>query len=227
MKIIFVAGSKGGIGKSLTSSALITFFQQKKQNVILIDTDTSNPDVYRAYTEEIPSFYADCDNADGWIEILNLCEQHKDATVIINTASRNMKAMIDYSNLLFDVAKELTAKISSIWLTSIHRDSIELLKTYSDELPKHEIHVLKNNFFGNDDLFSLYNASELRTRLEATGTRSLCMPVLAPRVVKVISEERLSISQALKDMPLGNRAELKRWMGEMTTILDEILHGRK
>ena len=42
-----VGGCKGGVGKSMVSIALLDYLLRRDTPVLLIDTDTSNPDVWR------------------------------------------------------------------------------------------------------------------------------------------------------------------------------------
>ena len=48
-RIYIVGGSKGGVGKSMVSMALVDYLRESKRKVILVETDTSNPDVAKAY----------------------------------------------------------------------------------------------------------------------------------------------------------------------------------
>ncbi len=41
----YVGGSKGGIGKSMISAALIDTLEQRGEQILLVETDTANPDV--------------------------------------------------------------------------------------------------------------------------------------------------------------------------------------
>lgn len=56
--------------------------------------------------------------------------------------------------------------------------------------------------------------------------KSLTFPELADRVSDDIYSKRLSITNALKELPLGNRAELSRWRNEVKKTLEEIDHER-
>ena len=41
--VFYVGGSKGGVGKSLFSFALVDYLLNRNANVLLVDTDTDNP----------------------------------------------------------------------------------------------------------------------------------------------------------------------------------------
>ena len=49
---------------------------------------------------------------------------------------------------------------------------------------------------------------------------------LADRVADDIYSKRLTIKQALEDMPLGNRAELKRWRSLVWSMFESVINGQ-
>jgi MinD superfamily P-loop ATPase len=46
--IYWVGGGKGGVGKSMVSMALLDYLLSKGVPALLVESDTSNPDVYKA-----------------------------------------------------------------------------------------------------------------------------------------------------------------------------------
>ena len=53
--VFYVGGSKGGVGKSLFSFALVDYLLNRNTNILLVDTDTDNPDVFKAHKELVLS----------------------------------------------------------------------------------------------------------------------------------------------------------------------------
>jgi hypothetical protein len=51
------------------SMALLDFLQAGGQGPFLVETDTSVPDVFKAYQEEIAGELVDLDEREGWIEL--------------------------------------------------------------------------------------------------------------------------------------------------------------
>ena len=87
--LYLVSGSKGGVGKSLVTLALIDYLQRHNQTPMLVETDTSNPDVMKTIQPEIGCMAFDLDHADGWISLVNLCDEQQDKPVVVNTAARS------------------------------------------------------------------------------------------------------------------------------------------
>lgn len=102
------------------------------------------------------------------------------------------------------------------------RDSLELLKEYMDAIPNAAVHVVRNGYFGEEKKFELYNGSKVRALVEGRGGKSVTFPDLADRVCDDLYSRRLTIAAASKEFPIGNRAELSRWRGEVKKVLEGI-----
>ena len=222
MKMYFVGGSKGGVGKSFVSMALADYLTQcKDRKIKLIESDTSNPDVGKTFREdentEVISFRLD--EADGWIELVNICDG-SDRDIVVNSAARSNEAVANFGGTLTGSLDELKMDIVTFWVINRQRDSIELLKKYMEAIPG-ELHVVRNTFYGDAAKFELFKNSKTRTDAEARGV-TIDFPDLADRVADNIYSKRLTISKALATEPLGNRAELKRWRSVVWKTFDEI-----
>lgn len=223
--IYLVCGDKGGVGKSMVSLALLHYLAQRESALLFVETDTSNPDVWRCH-ENAPGIdprLFGLDDADGWIRLINLCEAHPDRTVVVNTAARNNSGVTTHGETLNDALGELNRALIALWVINRQRDSVELLKRFLAALPAATVHVLRNLYFGDETKFELYDRSATRKALEARGGRSLNFPDLADRVADDLISRRLSVARALQDLPLGNRAELRRWEKACATTLDAVI----
>jgi CO dehydrogenase nickel-insertion accessory protein CooC1 len=218
--IYLVGGSKGGVGKSLVSMAVINYFLEKKKKVLIFDTDDSNPDVAKIYSDITRTELVNLDTADGWIDMVNIINEHQDHIVTINTAARNNTSITEYSETFTNIIPELKRKLITFWVINRQRDSLELLKKYANTVTNSQIHVICNGYFGEMKKFELYNGSNIKKQIEDSGGKTVLFPDLADRVTDEIYNSRISIMQALKDMPIGNRAELIRWKKTVTKILE-------
>jgi hypothetical protein len=112
------------------------------------------------------------------------------------------------------------------WAINRHRDGIELLKDFMDAMPECRVHVLRNLYFGDESKFELYAASKaVRPRIESAGGKALNFPDLADRVADDLYKDRMTIAAAVENLPLGNRAELRRWRAAVGKMLAEIVDG--
>jgi len=206
--IYFVAGSKGGVGKSLVSMAVIDHLQRKEQETLLVETDTSNPDVWKAYREETRSVTLNLDGVEGWIELVNACAEEGERAVVVNTAARNNEGVVAHGDILQNTLGELNRELVTLWVVNEQRDSLELLREYLERV-KTRVFVVKNQHFGRK--FEIYPTTRLKGEVEARGGKDLWFPELAARVADCLYSRRLTIGRAMKELPLGDRAELQRW----------------
>jgi hypothetical protein len=202
--------------------ALTDFLMKSGETILLIDSDTSNPDVWRNYKSVARCELLNLDKADGWIELINLCDGAPESTVVVNTAARNNSGVSAYGTTLNNTLKELKRKLVTLWVINRQRDSLELLKEFIDAIPNADVHVVRNGFFGVEKQFELYNTSKMKTAVEEKGGKSITFPDLADRVSDDLFSKRLSITEAIKSLPIGNRAELLRWRGEVQKVLTEV-----
>jgi len=222
--IYLIGGSKGGVGKSLVTMSTVDYLQERGESVLLIESDTSNPDVWKAYKESTETELINLDEADGWIQLVNLCDSKPDSVVVINTAARNNKGVSAYGETLNSTLAELKRKLVTLWVINRQRDSLELLKEYMEAITNTVVHVVRNGHFGEEKKFELYNSSKLRTAVEERGGQSVTFPDMADRVSDDIYSKRMSIAVALKELPIGNRAELTRWRNEAKKVLEGVVH---
>jgi len=221
--IYVVGGSKGGVGKSLVAMALTHLLSEKGQKVFLIDADTSNPDLFKSYGSEVTCELVNLDDADGWIRFVNICDENKDAIVVVNTAARNNVGVAAYGATLSKSLEELGRELVTLWVINRQRDSLELLQDYIEAIPNSTVHVVKNGYFGADQKFELFNNSNLKKDVEAHGGASVLFPDMADRVSDDLYSNRLTIATASKVMSIGNRAELRRWLEELRKALTPLL----
>ncbi len=222
--IYLIGGSKGGVGKSIVTMATVDYLQERGESVVLIESDTSNPDVWKAYNGSTETELINLDEADGWIQLVNLCDSKPESIIVINTAARNNRGVSAYGETLNSTLAELNRKLVTLWVINRQRDSLELLKEFMSAIPNADVHVVRNGHFGEEKKFELYNSSKVRTAVEERGGQSVTFPDMADRVSDDIYSKRLSIAAALKELPIGNRAELNRWRNEAKKVLEAVIH---
>lgn len=224
-RIWFSGGGKGGVGKSVVSIGLIDMALEHKDDPILVESDTSNPDVYKMHKDEIRTELIDLDDANGWIDFINVCDRNPDSLIIVNTAARNNRGVAAYGATLSATLGELDRELITLWVINRQRDSLELLADFMADIVGSKIHVVRNTYYGAEEKFELYNNSKLRAQVEDAGGTSLSFPDLADRVSDDLYSKRLSVRAAMKVLPLGNRAELTRWRLEVHKALGGAMYA--
>lgn len=222
MPIIIVSGSKGGVGKSLTTMALLDYFSMNHKLVKLIDADTNNPDVWRCYGRTAEGEVLDLEDVDGWIRLVNLCDASPFKTMVLNTPAQSNAPVKKYGQILIDSLRELERPLITLWVVNRQRDSLELLKDYMDHVSGGVIHVVCNGYFGDEKKFELYRDSSIREAVTELGGKSLFLPDLADRVTDELYGKRTTLSEAAQLLKLGDRTELQRWRFLVANMFAEV-----
>jgi CobQ/CobB/MinD/ParA nucleotide binding domain len=223
--LYLVAGSKGGVGKSMVTMALVDLLREQGKNVFLVECDNSNPDVWKAHKDELRCELVNLDEAEGWIRLLNICDSNRDHVVVVNTAARNNAAVTRFGSTLNNSLDELGRELVTFWVINRQRDSLELLREFTSAIPRSVLHVVRNGYFGEERKFELYNSSSAREQIEKKGGKSITFADLADRVADDLYSKHLSIGAATRTLPLGNRAELSRWRNEVKKGFGSLLNG--
>jgi hypothetical protein len=150
------------------------------------------------------------DDADGWIGLVNFCDEQRDAAIVVNTAARSQNGVEQFGATLAGALGELRRRLVVLWVINRQRDSLELLNAFSETFPDAVTNVVRNGYFGPAEKFTLYQGSQLRRSIEARG-HSLDFPDLADRVADELRSQRMSIRKAAETMHIGERVELMRW----------------
>jgi hypothetical protein len=221
--IFLVGGGKGGVGKSLFSMTVVDYLDGTGGGPFLVETDTSVPDVYKTYKDEVGGEMVNLDEREGWIDLVNLVESKPESTIVINTGARNQTGISNFGKTLGKALPQLKRKLVAFWLIDRKRESLELLADFTEALPEAEIHVVRNMYLGTEKKFELYNASMMKATIEKSSGRSLNFPELADRVTDAMNKSRLTIAKASAELSLGDRMELERWREECKAMLTDAI----
>ncbi|MGA7122146.1 MAG: hypothetical protein WBY94_18730 [Polyangiaceae bacterium] len=73
--LYWVGGSKGGVGKSMMTRAMLDYLIEQRSNAVLVECDTSNPNVWKAHREQVEAVLINLDDAYDWIHLVNTCDR--------------------------------------------------------------------------------------------------------------------------------------------------------
>lgn len=227
--ILYVGGSKGGVGKSKLSFALIDYLIGNGKKVLLLETDTSNPDTYKAHhpheNDSLVCKIIDLDVSEGWIKLVNYADEFPEHVVVINSAARSNTGITKYGEMLRETLGELDRELVTFWMLNRQRDSLELLRGFLNSFPDALIYACRNMYFGAPEKFELYNKSKAHEIIGKKGM-TLDFPDLADRVADKLYSGRLPVWIALAEFPLGDRAELRRWRQKCAEMFQAALKER-
>lgn len=207
-KIIVVGGGKGGVGKTMVTIGVVDDLITRGEKVVMVETDDSNPDAYKALNKLVTSEICNLDTEDGFIALGNIIEANKDACVVVNCAARTTKGLVTHGGIVADVCKEQGRELLMLWPINRQRDSVELLKEFLDGAVGFDsTYVLKNTYFGAPEKFLLFDNSAQKKR--ATGI--VVWPELNDLLADKLNSSRLALNSSVEGSTIAERSVLQRY----------------
>ena len=234
--MIVVGGSKGGVGKTLVCMGVLDWIHcARREPVLLIDGDNTNPDVYKTYERELEPDPRPLNlkEDEGWLLIADACEQYPDAHIVINTGAGYIDPILQYSPpVMVEIASKLQRPVIMLWVIDDKRDSVELLRRYIDEMPAAardatRLHVVCNEDQEEGRSFEYYHSKKTARLVADGGGKTVVIPRLAKRATTLLYTERRPIrvvaeGDAEDPVPFGTRIEMSRWRRVVWEILETL-----
>lgn len=243
-KLIVIGGGKGGVGKSIGTQAVVDTILYRGEtpadpdSVLVVETDTSNPDVSKVYAKiakerdvvtrnrvsgaPIVKDIA-LDDETGFIQVGNLIEGLDASTryVVINSAARATDRFVSYESMLRDVAEQCDMECNMLWFINRQRDSLELLKNWLDavESTSWKTSVVKNTYFGSADKFQRFDNGNLKNRAQ----QMVVFPELNDHVADKLVDGRLGLWNADTKLTLAERSALARFRAAAHVAFQEVV----
>ena len=223
--------SKGGVGKSLASMVAVHILQAMGKVVLLIETDTNNPDVAQAYKQEVATETINLSLRDGWAVLATSLQAHSKkhgaaGWVVINGRAASLEAVQEYSRVFWRASRHLQYRVITLWVINRDYDPVRQLADYLKTVPKgaqHTVHVVRNMYFAADGRFPSYDGSDIRKDLEAGGSTTIDLPVMAERNRALLYDKRWSIRKVLKEGDFGYRMEMEIWVDDVKAGLGPVI----
>lgn len=201
------------------------------KSVVAIETDDTNPDLFKAVNGTLPVEICNLDDQSGYIRLGTLLERETGSVFVVNTAARATTALIENSPLLADVTRELGRELIMLWPVNRQRDSLELLKAFLDKAVGFTAtYTVINTYFGPPEKFQRYfspapdadpnRPPKLRERV--TGT--IIFPELNDLVADKLSDNRLALwtADASGKLSIAERSALRQFREAAKKALEVI-----
>ena len=220
-RIISVDGGKGGVGKSIIAMACLDTALTAGKKPLLIECDTTNPDVYKAYGEIIEAHAIELTDKSGFLALASaLHETNAEIVVINNPAGSN--GWRTHGRLIADNLGRIGGNLCTLWVANRQQDALEILTSYHEVLPDVPVFFVMNLYWGTPSSFEIWQNSKLRMKFFQCGGGEICFPDCADRVMHQIRTERLRWDQ-INSLPFGNLIEAERVRRLFTEILSPII----
>ncbi len=235
-KIIVIGGGKGGVGKSIVTMAMIDTLLTDNENIVVVESDDSNPDIYKAVNGTVQCEVCNLDDQSGYIRLGSIIEENK-SCIVVNTAARATSGIVEHSGLLADVVRELGRELVMLWPINRQRDSLELLKIFLDKAKGYsDTYAVINTYFGPAEKFLRYYApltedeekdKNRKPKIRERVTGTIIFPELNDLVADKLIDERLALWIADKSgkLTISERSALRQFR-ETTKKALEVIYGK-
>lgn len=228
--LIYVGGSKGGTGKSMVCMALVDYLRKMfpQDEVLLFETDSSNPDVGRLYKKKnrIQAKGLLLTEEDfGWMKLIDEIDGTDAKHVIINSMAASNLGIEKQGNLLDRNILEgrLDVKFSVFWVMNRNKDSILLLRDFLACMQSAVVYPVLNLYFGREEEFSFYRTSEdIHEAVNERGGRSITFPNLNDMIADKLYTDEISLEELPSHLKLGMRTGLERWLAMVQESFDPV-----
>lgn len=229
--IWFVAGEKGGVGKSTCAHILIDYARERLHApLVVVETDESNPDVGRVYVgkenEDVVMYPFPIHSINDWMRLLDLVAEHGDAPIVINAAAQLLEGIRKGEHLIHSVA-QLGRDWVTWWVLGPEIDSVDLLDRYLKIIPdgdqSHRLVVIENAGRADERDFLEWRKSNLCNRLRSAGCPILPVSHLATDVADELRSSAWSIAEGRQKLRFARRIELERWRNAAFASISEAL----
>lgn len=224
--LIFCTGFKGGVGKSFLAMTMADYFHKKQKKIMMVETDGTNPDVYKTFDQKLPVVALDLDSEEGWSTLFTVCHENVDSIIIVNSAARADRGFAQNVDTLACASEALQRQVISFFMLNAERDSMDLLCDFVDAskaIKEHKIVVVKNGYFGGEESFGMFDNSKVKKTIEMSGGASLYLAALPSIVRQKIKIDRLTLEEAQQKLPFGDKMFLEAWIKKTHKMLDSVL----
>ena len=228
--LTYVGGSKGGTGKSLLCMALVDYFHRAfpGDEILLIETDSSNPDVGRLYenTDRVSIRGVMLDEEEkGWVAMADCIDDTTAKHIVINSmAASNLGVRVQgplFEQSIIDSGLDINFNV--FWTCNRNKDSVTLLRDFLSCIKSAVVYPVLNLYFGKEDEFLFYRASrDVQEMIAERGGRQLVLPNLNDLIADKLYTDEINFEALPSRLKLGMRTSLERWLRTVRGTFDEI-----
>jgi hypothetical protein len=228
--LAYVGGSKGGTGKSMVCMALVHYFRTvfPQDEILLIETDSSNPDVGRLYwkTEGVISRGWVLNEEDSaWMRMIDDIHKTNAKHVVINSMAASNLGIQRHGGLLDQnvLVGNLDVKFNVFWAMNRNKDSSTLLRDFLQWMKSPTVYPVLNLYFGKEEEFSFYRAAtDIQEMIVERGGCALVFPNLNDLIADRLYTDEINLEELPSHLGLGMRTGLERWLSIVKTAFDKV-----
>jgi hypothetical protein len=188
--------------------------------VLLVESDDSNPDVYKALSDTVQCEICNLDLQEGYIKLGELIEANQKSNIVVNTAARATNGIVEHVGIIKDTCTATGHELVLVWPINRQRDSLELLRDVMQVRDAFKAaYVVLNTYFGKAEKFTRYNNSKMKQSV--TGTIEL--PELDDDTTDILIDNRLHLGNAAEKLTIAKRSALHKYRTQVHDAFNEVI----
>jgi hypothetical protein len=210
--------------------ALVDYFRKTfpEDEVLLFETDSSNPDVGRLYKRTKGIFTNGLllnENDSGWMRMIDEISETSARHVVINSMAASNLGIQSQGKLLDDniTGGRLDVKFTVLWVLNRNKDSVVLLKDFLRWMKSAVVYPVLNLYFGREEEFSVYrSAHDIQEMVLESGGQALVFPGLNDLIADRLYTDEINLEDLPSHLKLGMRTGLERWLSLVKESFDRV-----
>lgn len=226
--IVLDTGDKGGTGKSIVCRFTVDYFIGRNENPLVIDTDTSNPDVARSYLNADKSgkncevLALNTDTEAGFTRLLDviLSTSASQRPVVINCGARDQIGKATFGPAIDALCRDEKLDLVVLWTLDAKQICVEQLRKFLANVA-HKTAIIKNLGMVDDDpaRFDFFSETKISKKLP-----SIFFPRLTNATIMALDTPRCHAVHELNDaLTMGERYMARRRIETARSAIAEAL----
>lgn len=227
VRIHFVTGNKGNIGKSAWASGIIEYYRHHQKPLIAIDGDRNSRTLKSTYHKSMVLVLSDDPMMASQTDIIMemACEESKKeagkaADILVDLPAggeRILNDWIDECGLDTSVSS-FGATLTKWWVSDSDPNSIRLFEDSVKKYPAIKHVFLKNMGRSREFQWNAFNQSNtLKSLCKKDSVSVVEIPFLTPQIINFLREEGIEMNQAVEDLnhkgvDIGTRLRVTSWL---------------
>lgn len=226
MKLHFVGGRKGGVGKSFFARLLVEYLRSKGQKFTIAECDRVNPDVGRIYKdleEVILAYFSEDERKRSKADALFAAALK--TVVVANLPAQVHQAMLTWftDDALYELAEREGVSFCHWYVSNGGYDSVQLFYKTVADLGEWMPHVFVRNWGLCDDWSHVDQDLKFQTLVEDYSIPVINLPKCSYLERNFIEAHQLPLSAAEshKELTVVSRQRIKHFLRQAFSEIEE------
>lgn len=221
---ILVWNAKGGTTKSSTTAGLAYLLMNSASYPRIIDTDVSNPDLFKSHHRVLESECLSLEDQDGFVTVARrLADRSIDREILISCAAGLVEVFLENAPILDLAASRAERPLIIVSPIDQDVDGCNHLPDLLKAMPNATVFAVRPRHFGRPESFRAFNESKLGQAMIADN-RVIDLPALPDAIMRRFKSERLSFSEIEELHDAAETAALDIWSPKAAAALAPILN---